>query len=164
MHRVHRLCCQVCLTCLQCNHCWTSAINSYTIEKYCIHLLQAGNISGFPNVAYIRGYAARAAGGESILYFTKTWDFLELWRERRNRGERNHVNWIVSDSHSLLLQFFPSLTHCLYPLIFHLMFILEFPFLKILCNLGGGVYLDLFLITKPPAHQWIGLRIQTCAS
>ena len=43
-----------------------------TIEEDCIHWQQAGYISGFPNLAYTTGHVVRAAGGESILYFTKT--------------------------------------------------------------------------------------------
>ena len=33
---------------------------------------QAGYISGSPNLAYTTGHVASAAGGESVLYFTKT--------------------------------------------------------------------------------------------
>ena len=86
VHTVHTLCCQVCLTCLLCNQCCTWAINGYAIQKYCIHWLQAGYISGSSNVAYTTGQMARAAGRESNLYFTKICDFLELWREGKRAG------------------------------------------------------------------------------
>ena len=65
-------CCQGCLTCMQCNQRCPWAINGYAIEEYCIHWQQAGYISRSPNLAYTTGHVARAAGGESILYFTKT--------------------------------------------------------------------------------------------
>ena len=45
-------------------------------------------------MAYTTGHAAKAAGGKSNLYFNKTCDFLDLWKEgeKGGWGKRNPVN------------------------------------------------------------------------
>ena len=86
----------------------------------------------------------------------------------KREGGGKEILWI---EWKLILALFYSNSSTLwfinYPLIFHLMFNLKFPFLKILCKLeggGGGIpWLSCFLISKSPAHQWIWRRIQTRA-
>ena len=124
--------CALPVCCVISEHC-TWAINHHAIQKYCIHWLQAGYISGSPNVAYTAGHVARAAGGESNLYFTKTsvtFGVMEGGGKGRV-GEKKSCE-LNGGWFSLFYSNSSSLWLINYPLIFHLMFILKFPFLKIL--------------------------------
>ena len=105
----------------------------------------------------------------SLIYISLRllWLFRVMEGGGKREGGGKEILWIEL---KLILALFYSNSSSLwlinYPLIIHLMFILKFSFLKILCNLWGGgtPWLKfIFLISKSPAHQWICIRIQTRA-